>query len=172
MDFLIEQFELDEIVGIEEVGIEETVDITLEHTNMFFLANGVYTHNSGAQADLITMENIAEAYSKCFVADLIYSISRTALDKQNKSARMFIAKNRNGADGLVLPMFFDTATAQMEVHPPLEGSNLEEEKKVVAKEQLAHITKLYKKHRKNGGAAKETSGASIIKIGETSGDSR
>jgi hypothetical protein len=61
------------------------------------------------------MESISEAFSKCFVADFICSISRTIKDKNNNQARMFIAKNRNGPDGLIFTMHMDTACVNLEV---------------------------------------------------------
>ncbi len=61
------------------------------------------------------MESISEAFNKCFVADFICSISRTIKDKNANTARMFIAKNRNGPDGLVFPMFMDTSNVSLKV---------------------------------------------------------
>ena len=59
------------------------------------------TNRGGLNAEVITMESISEAFNKCFVADFIFSLSRTPQDKQANSGRIFIAKNRNGPDGLV-----------------------------------------------------------------------
>lgn len=42
LSFLME----DEIISIESIGPEESIDITVEDTSMFFLANEIYTHNS------------------------------------------------------------------------------------------------------------------------------
>jgi len=53
------------------------------------------------------MEAISEAFNKCFVADFIFSLSRTVQDKQANKGRLFIAKNRNGPDGLVFDAFVD-----------------------------------------------------------------
>ena len=61
------------------------------------------------------MESISEAFNKCFVADFICSVSRTIKDKNANTARLYIAKNRNGPDGLVFPMFMDTSTVQIKV---------------------------------------------------------
>jgi len=73
------------------------------------------TNRSGLNAEVVTMESISEAFNKCFVADFICSISRTIKDKNANTARMFIAKNRNGADGLVFPMFMDTSCVSLKV---------------------------------------------------------
>ena len=52
------------------------------------------TNRSGLSAEVITMEQISEAFNKCFVADFIFSVSRTIEDKQNNQGKLFIAKNR------------------------------------------------------------------------------
>ncbi len=70
------------------------------------------TNRSGLNAEVVTMESISEAFNKCFVADFICSISRTIKDKNANTGRIFIAKNRNGPDGLVFPMFMDTSNVQ------------------------------------------------------------
>jgi hypothetical protein len=61
------------------------------------------------------MESISEAFNKCFVADFIFSVSRTVDDKKTNSGRIFIAKNRNGPDGIVMPLYMDTSVVKMEV---------------------------------------------------------
>ena len=76
------------------------------------------TNRSGLNAEVVTMESISEAFNKCFVADFICSISRTIKDKNANTGRMFIAKNRNGPDGLVFPMFMDTSNVQIKVLTP------------------------------------------------------
>jgi hypothetical protein len=73
------------------------------------------TNRTGLQAEIITMQSISEAFNKCFVADLIFSVSRTAEDKQNNGGRIYIAKNRNGPDGLVHNIFMDTANIDIKV---------------------------------------------------------
>jgi len=77
------------------------------------------TNRSGINAEVITMESISEAYSKCFVADFIFSVSRTVADKMNNTGRIFIAKNRNGIDGVVYPIFMDAANVDIKVLPQI-----------------------------------------------------
>jgi len=73
------------------------------------------TNRSGLNAEVITMESISEAFNKCFVADFIFTISRTIEDKTSNEGRIFIAKNRNGPDGIVFPIFMDTRNVHMKV---------------------------------------------------------
>tara|TARA_R110000824_G_scaffold220663_3_gene407840 strand:- start:7279 stop:8628 length:1350 start_codon:yes stop_codon:yes gene_type:complete len=104
------------------------------------------TNRSGLNAEIITMESISEAFSKCFVADFIFSISRTIEDKSNNTGRMFIAKNRNGPDGIVFPMFIDTASVTMRVMEQSLETPAEIEKNAV-KKQHENLKEKYKKFR-------------------------
>ena len=73
------------------------------------------TNRTGLQAEIITMQSISEAFNKCFVADLIFSVSRTTEDKQKNGGRVYIAKNRNGQDGLVFSIFMDTSNIDIKL---------------------------------------------------------
>ena len=75
------------------------------------------TNRSGLSAEVITMEQISEAFNKCFVADFIISVSRTIEDKQNNQGKIFIAKNRNGPDGMVYSIFMDTSCVNIKILP-------------------------------------------------------
>ena len=75
------------------------------------------TNRSGLNAEVITMEQISEAFNKCFVADFIMSVSRTIEDKQNNTGKIFIAKNRNGPDGMIYNIFMDTSCVKIRVLP-------------------------------------------------------
>jgi len=100
------------------------------------------TNRGGLNAEVITMESISEAFNKCFVADFIFSLSRTPQDKQANSGRIFIAKNRNGPDGLVFPAAVDWSTVSIDV---LERRGDEEPPQLNAKEQLSNLQKYYTK---------------------------
>ena len=73
------------------------------------------TNRSGLNAEVITMESISEAFNKCFVADFIFTVSRTVEDKNTNTGRIFLAKNRNGPDGLIFPLFMDTSNVKIKV---------------------------------------------------------
>ena len=102
------------------------------------------TNRSGLNAEVITMESISEAFSKCFVADLIFSVSRTKEDKTANSGRIYVAKNRNGPDGLVYPIFMDTSNVKIRVLPPSD----EEPEELTVKKQSDILKEKYKKFRK------------------------
>ena len=73
------------------------------------------TNRSGLNAEVITMEAISEAFNKCFVADFIFSLSRTVQDKQANKGRLFIAKNRNGPDGIIFDAFVDWSEVKIDI---------------------------------------------------------
>jgi len=73
------------------------------------------TNRGGLNAEVITMEAISEAFNKCFVADFIFSLSRTIQDKQANKGRIFVAKNRNGPDGMVYQTFVDWSDVTIKI---------------------------------------------------------
>tara|TARA_Y100000114_G_scaffold153498_1_gene173591 strand:- start:2472 stop:3827 length:1356 start_codon:yes stop_codon:yes gene_type:complete len=102
------------------------------------------TNRSGLNAELITMDSISESFGKCFVADFIFSLSRTITDKAKNRGKIFVAKNRNGKDGVPYPIKMDTSNIKLEV---LE-SELEESEKPDAKKQQEKINQVYKEFKK------------------------
>ena len=105
------------------------------------------TNRSGLSEEVITMEKISEAFNKCFVADFIFSLARTAEDKITNGGRMYIAKNRNGPDGMVYPIFMDTSNVNIKVLPST-GQTVGEINKNAVKRQQERIKEIYKDNRK------------------------
>ena len=106
------------------------------------------TNRSGLNAEVVTMESISEAFNKCFVADFICSISRTIKDKNSNQARMFVAKNRNGPDGLIFSMHMDTSCVKLQVIDKAEiGNVLPADNPSDLNQKLAAK---WKKHRQTG----------------------
>lgn len=103
------------------------------------------TNRTGLNAEVVTMESISEAFNKCFVADFICSISRTIKDKNANTARLFVAKNRNGPDGLVFPMFIDTSTVQLKVLGQAEVPNITPD--LSPGDLASALREKYKQHR-------------------------
>jgi len=105
------------------------------------------TNRSGLNAEVITMESISEAFNKCFVADLIFSVSRTVEDKTINGGRIFIAKNRNGPDGLVYPISMDTSNVSIKMLPSTGETPNDIVTKSV-KEQEENLKNKYKKYKR------------------------
>jgi len=105
------------------------------------------TNRSGLNAEVITMESISEAFNKCFVADFIFTISRTIKDKNTNEGRIFVAKNRNGPDGLVFPIFMDTANVKIKVLQQSTESATEIMEKAT-KRQEENLKQKYRDYKK------------------------
>jgi len=101
------------------------------------------TNRSGLNAEVVTLESISEAYSKCFVADFICSVSRTIDDKNNNTGRMFVAKNRFGPDGLVYPAKMDLSRVKIDILPST-GETIGEIQINAAKQQSERLKERYR----------------------------
>jgi hypothetical protein len=121
---------------------EEMRGLAKEFNCCFWTAS--QTNRSGLNAEVITMESISEAFNKCFVSDFIFSLSRTIEDKQANSGRIFIAKNRNGPDGLILPISMHTANVQIDISQSA-GAKISV---ISTKDQSEILREKYKKFRK------------------------
>ena len=108
------------------------------------------TNRSGLNAEVITMESISEAFNKCFVADFIFTVSRTVEDKNTNQGRIFVAKNRNGPDGLVYPIFMDTSNVKIKVLPKT-GETANDIIQKSSAERLANLKEKYQVFKREGG---------------------
>ena len=97
------------------------------------------TNRKGLNEEVITMESISEAFDKCFVADFIISLSRTIKDRNANIARIFVAKNRNGPDGIVFSAFMDTSSVSIKVLERDDVVKLQQQQ--LAKQQQKEFSK-------------------------------
>ena len=105
------------------------------------------TNRAGLNAEVITMESISEAFNKCFVADFIFTISRTIEDKTSNEGRVFIAKNRNGPDGIVFPIRIDTKNVFLNVLSATDETPSEIAEKSIQK-QAQKLKEKYREFKK------------------------
>ena len=135
---------------------EELRGLAQEFKCLFWTAS--QTNRSGLNAEVITMEAISEAFNKCFVADFICTISRTVEDKTANTGRMFIAKNRQGYDGMIYPIFMDTSNVKIKVFEPTKET-IEEINQSAAAQQMSNIKKKYQswKEKEKENARRKTS---------------
>ena len=71
----------------------------------------------------------------------IFSLSRTITDKAKNRGKIFIAKNRNGRDGIPYTISMDTSNIKLKV---LESDFEDIDEKPDAKKQSEKINKIYK----------------------------
>jgi hypothetical protein len=95
-----EEFVLDEIIEIELIGEEDTIDISVEDTHMFY-ANGIYTHNSSISSEVVTTDQMGGSIQKAQVGHVVISIGKTMEQKEHNLATVTLLKSRIGKDGIV-----------------------------------------------------------------------
>lgn len=97
------------------------------------------TNRQGLNKEVITMEQISEAYNKCFVSDFIFTLSQTIEDKDMGTGRIFVAKNRNGPDGQIFPVKIDFSQVHINVLPPDSRAvkNMREKREEQQKEDIS-----------------------------------
>jgi replicative DNA helicase len=71
------------------------------------------SNKDGSNSDIVDMSNMAEAYGKAMVADVILGLSRKPQEKALGCGRVYIAKNRAGRDGLVYQAKINTAQSRI-----------------------------------------------------------
>lgn len=128
-----------------ETIYEELRAIAKENSCPLYTAS--QTNRSGLNAEVITMESISEAFNKCFVADLIFTVSRTIDDKRTNTGRIFIAKNRFGADGIICPIYMDTAAVDIKVFEPTTQTKQEIEQ-ASSQKQMKRLKQKYNSFKK------------------------
>jgi len=98
-------------------------------------------NRDAANADVVGLENMAEAYGKAMVADVVISLSRKPLEKSTGSGRLFVAKNRAGRDGILFPIHLDCSMSKLKIIDDTDEMTLGE----VMKSDTASMKKLLKR---------------------------
>jgi len=70
------------------------------------------SNKNGANADLVGLENMGESYGKAQVSDVVLGLSRKPEEKALGTARLFVAKNRAGMDGIQMHINIDTSKSK------------------------------------------------------------
>jgi len=139
-----DDFILDEIESIELIGEEDTIDITVDDTHMFF-ANDIYTHNSSISSDVVTNDQMGGSIKKAQVGHVIISIAKSLQQKEMKLATLALTKSRIGTDGVVFENCkFDNEMLEIDTESSTTLLGHEEEKEKRDKE---HIKELLNKRR-------------------------
>lgn len=73
------------------------------------------SNRSGANQEYVGLENMGESYGKAQVSDVVLGLSRKPEEKASGFARLFVAKNRAGMDGLHIPIKIDTGKSKFKV---------------------------------------------------------
>lgn len=88
--------DLDEIVSIEYIGEEETIDISVDKDRLFY-ANDILTHNSSAQEVEFDHSHISGGLSKIQTADNVFGIFTSKAMRERGKYQLQFLKTRNSS---------------------------------------------------------------------------
>lgn len=141
-------FIIDEIESIELMGEEDTIDITVDDTHMFF-ANGIYTHNSSISAEVVTTDQMGGSIKKAQVGHVIISIAKTMSQREMKLATIAITKSRIGDDGVVFENCkFDNSMIEIDTESTTTFLGIEEQKEERQRQRVKELLEK-RKEREN-----------------------
>lgn len=145
----IDDFILDEIESIELIGEEDTIDITVEDTHMFF-ANDIYTHNSSISAEIVTTDQMGGSIKKAQVGHVIITVAKTLQQKEMNLATIAITKSRIGKDGVVFENCkFNNELLEIDTESSVTFLGFEEKKEEQKKERIREILEKKKNKEQN-----------------------
>lgn len=92
---------------------EELRDLAMELDVPLWTA--CQSNREGADSDIISLANMAEAYAQAHICDFVIGIARKESQKSSGVGNMFIAKNRAGQDGLQYKIHLDCSRSKLRV---------------------------------------------------------
>lgn len=144
----LSNFKLDEIESIELCGEEDTIDISVDETHMFF-ANGIYTHNSSINAQVVDSTMMGGSIKRGQIGHFVLSIAKTLPQKENGTANLAILKSRFGQDGIIFEdCIFDNSRLIVDITQNGSGKTFTETKKAKEKLEGERINELLAKRNK------------------------
>lgn len=107
------------------------------------------SNREGARSEIIGLENMGESYGKAQTADFVVGLSRKPEEKDKGSARIFVAKNRAGRDGMQFYCNIDTARSKFSIMDEEQVKELmvELDPKKALKEAWTNVKKVKKELR-------------------------
>jgi len=72
-------------------------------------------NREGASKELLTLEYIAEGFSKAMTSDVIITISSNLEQKAENIGQCFLAKNRAGISGITFPVLLNPAISRIDI---------------------------------------------------------
>jgi len=106
------------------------------------------SNKEGADKDYVDLTNMAEAYGQAHVADFILGLSRKSLDKSTGYGSVFIAKNRNGIDGVKYHVHLDTSRSTLRIVTEDELRNIQPQDDEETEDSMKFLRKRFKEIQK------------------------
>lgn len=109
---------------------------------------GIWTacqsNREGADAEIITMKNMAESYAQSHICDFVMGFGRPEAQKATGFGTLFVAKNRNGIDGVQFKVKIDTAQSRLVMLSEDEIKNVTAESQKKEEDEMNFVRRTYK----------------------------
>jgi len=99
------------------------------------------TNRSGLDADIITLNHVAECFAKAQISDLFLTMNRKKDKGMGQFGNFYLAKSRLGPDGIKFPILVNTSNSRIEVLSPSEFDENDEQ------DDNARLKKKFKEFR-------------------------
>lgn len=95
--------------------------------------------NRGAlDAEVVDKQHVADSFQKIMIADVVVTLCQTLEEKARETMRIFLAKNRNGYDGMEFYIKMDTAQCRItEIPTPAKAQPAQKQPKAAKKASSA-----------------------------------
>jgi hypothetical protein len=93
----------------------------------------------GADADIIKLSNMSEAYAQAHICDFVVGLGRPESQKATGIGTIFIAKNRAGIDGVSYKVRIDTARSKITILSDEEVQHLSAEQEREREENMNFV---------------------------------
>lgn len=114
------------------------------------------SNKEGANADIVDLTNMAEAYAQAHICDFVVGISRKSAQKSTGYGTLFIAKNRAGMDGLQMQIHMDTGKSKIRILTEAEAAEFlpttDGRHERTQNNAVQNLRDLYKRQQRSDGA--------------------
>jgi hypothetical protein len=122
---MYQNLEEDVIESIEEFGVDDCVDISIDDPNVFFLANDLLVHNCGRKVAIITDTELGDSYGKIRPADWVISLNQTQEEYDKGMMRVYVVKARDSKQHYLVTCHVNYGNLRMEEPSAEEIENVQ-----------------------------------------------
>lgn len=79
------------------------------------IVTATQTNRSGYESDVIMPDQVSEDFSKIMTSDIVITLARNMAQKIAGFGKMYLAKNRQGKDGIIYAYSIDTSRCKIEM---------------------------------------------------------
>lgn len=102
------------------------------------------SNKEGAEAEIISLANMSEAYAQAHICDFVVGIGRPESQKSTGLGTIFIAKNRNGVDGVSFKVRLDTARSRISMLSDDDIKNITADQQQAAEEGFNVVARKFR----------------------------